>query len=232
MDGSNLAIVIPAHCEANTIGPIVAAARRFGTVLVIDDCSTDETGLVAEAAGATVVRNDPKRGYDGTLNRGFEEARRRGFECVVTMDADGEHDPAALAAFRRLLLEDQVTLVLGIRARKQRLAEVIMGLYIKRRFGVSDILCGMKGYRLSLLAANGQFDHTDSIGTELTINSIRRGVKFAQIPVGGSPREDGPRFDNVLRANWRILSALLRVLHQDVRRLGTPPGNEAPPMRS
>lgn len=207
-----LAIVIPAYREAASIGPVVAAACAHGTVIVVDDCSPDDTGPIAAAAGAHVIRNDPNRGYDGTLSHGFEEAARLGFGHVVTMDADGEHAPHLLAEFRRLLIDEGVPLVLGVRPRKQRLSEVIMGWYVRARWGVKDILCGMKGYDLALWRANGGFDHTDSVGTELALNSIRRGARFRQVPVSGTPRADAPRFDRRLRANLRIFGALWRAM--------------------
>ncbi|WP_293487647.1 hypothetical protein [Parvibaculum sp.] len=80
-----------------------------------------------------------------------------------------------------------------------------------------DILCGMKGYDLQLVAENGGFDHTDSIGTELAINSLRRGTTFRQLPVRGTRRQDAPRFDRRLRANMRIFAALGQIVRADIR---------------
>ena len=216
MDRCQLAVLIPAYREGRTIGGIVAAALPYSQVIVVDDCSPDDTSCRAKEAGAIVVRNETNLGYDGTLNRAFETAVSAGFDCVVTMDADGEHDPALLGEFSRLLLDEGIPLVLGVRPRKQRFAEVVMGLYVRLRFGVSDILCGMKGYHLSLMLENNGFDHTNSIGTELAINSIRRGSTYRQIGVYGKPREGQPRFGRRLSANWRILAALWRVLRQDI----------------
>ena len=216
MGGSRLAIVIPAHREAESIGAVVEEARRYGTVLVVDDCSPDETAAKAEAAGAEVVRNESNLGYEGTLSRGFAEAAARGFTHVVSIDADGEHDPALLEDFRRLLLHDGIPLVLGVRPRKQRLAEWVMGWYVRARFGARDILCGMKGYDLRLWRENGGFDNSASIGTELAVNSMRRGVPFREIRVHGVRRRDQPRFDRKIRANLRIFSALMCVMRRDL----------------
>lgn len=217
MGGSRVAVVIPAHCEAATIGPLVADAHRHADVIVVDDCSPDETGHLAEQAGATVVRSDRPVGYDGALARGFAEAQARGYTHVITMDADGEHDPALIRRYRELLLEGDVPLVLGVRARKQRIAETAMGIYVQLRFGVHDILCGMKGYSLDLYRANRGFAHHDSVGTELAINAIRRGARFVEVPVTGVRRADLPRFDRKLRANLRILAALKRVVLDDLK---------------
>jgi glycosyltransferase involved in cell wall biosynthesis len=213
-----LAVVIPAYREEATIGPVVTAAMHYGDVLVIDDCSPDATGERAAAAGATVVRNDANRGYDGTLTRGLQEADARHFTHVVTMDADGEHDPRTLALFRTKLLDEDYPLVLGYRPHKQRFAEIMMGWYLRARFGVRDILCGMKGYRLSDCRGAGGFDFHDSVGTGLAIHVLRRKIRFAQVPVSGTPRVDAPRFDRLLRANMRIFAAFLRFVRQDLGR--------------
>lgn len=219
MDRPRIAILIPAFREAATIGKVVRAAREHAEVIVVDDASPDETGSEAAKAGAIVVRNETNRGYDGTLNRAFEEALAQGFGFAITMDADGEHDPALIASFKSLLMDEGVPLVLGVRPRKQRFAEIVMGFYVRLRFGVNDILCGMKGYDLKLAVANGGFDHTNSIGTELAINSLRRGVAFRQIPVSGTRRQDAPRFDRRWRANMRIFAALGEIMRADIRQL-------------
>jgi glycosyltransferase involved in cell wall biosynthesis len=218
--GPRLTVVIPAHREGASIGAVVAKARRFGEVIVVDDCSPDDTSERASAAGALVVRSDAQLGYEGALRRGFAEADERGFTHVVTMDADGEHDPACVARFRQLLLEDGVPLVLGIRARKQRVAETILASYVRARFGPRDILCGMKGYDLALYRANRGFSRSDSIGTELAVHSLRAGVRFEEVPVTGERRSDAPRFDRSLRANLRMLRALTTIMFDDVARRG------------
>lgn len=216
MERSRTAILIPAFREGETIEAVVAAAIGHAPVIVVDDCSPDDTGARAAAAGAIVVRNAANCGYDGSLNRAFEKALEMNFEFAITMDADGEHNPALIAEFRRLLEDERVPLVLGVRPRKQRFAETIMGLYVKARFGVGDILCGMKGYELRLAVENGGFDHSESIGTELAVNAIRRGAAFRQVNVNGTRRQDAPRFDRRWRANWRILRALGHLLRRDI----------------
>jgi glycosyltransferase involved in cell wall biosynthesis len=215
VDRPRVVAVIPAYNEAQTIGEVVAAARTYVDVLVVDDNSRDGTGALAEAAGATVVRNPQNLGYEGTLNRGFEAALERGFDHIITIDADGEHNPALLALFVRALVEQHIPIVLGRRPDKTRFAEVIMGLYVWARFGPHDISCGMKGYRADLVRLNGGFDTSKAIGTELALNSIRRGYKFLEIPVDGTRRHDAPRFDGRWRANVRILKVLWRMVRRD-----------------
>lgn len=215
MDRPRVVAVIPAYNEAKTIGDVVTAARAYLDVLVVDDNSRDGTGALAAAAGAVVVRNSPNRGYEGTLNRGFEAALERGFDYIITIDADGEHNPALLAQFVQALTVQRIPIVLGRRPRKTRFAEVLMGLYVQARFGPHDISCGMKGYRADLVSLNGGFDTSKAIGTELALNSIRRGYGFVEISVDGTLREDAPRLDGRWRANVRILKVLWRMIRQD-----------------
>jgi len=91
--------MIPAHDEAPRIGPVVSSAARFVPVLVIDDGSGDETAAVAERAGARVIRQTPNQGKGAALRTGFRVALAEGAEAVVTLDADGQHDPAELPGF-------------------------------------------------------------------------------------------------------------------------------------
>lgn len=212
MGRSELCVLIPAFREAATIGPVIAEAVKHGTVIVGDDCSPDETAEIARANGAVVLRNESNAGYDATLNRLFDEALARGFHAAVTMDADGEHDPRLVARFRTLLIDEDIPLVLGIRPRKQRMAESIAALLTKHLFGIDDIFCGMKGYHLRLAAENGGFDKSDSVGTELALNSIRRGTPFRQLAVHGRQRRDAPRFGRRIKANLRLLGAIFRGL--------------------
>ena len=87
------AIVIPAFNEADSIAAVVKAVRAYGTPIVVDDGSTDDTGPLATAAGAVVVRQDSNQGYDAALARGFAKADEIGAHIVVTADADG-HVPS------------------------------------------------------------------------------------------------------------------------------------------
>jgi glycosyltransferase involved in cell wall biosynthesis len=91
--------LIPAHDEAPRIGPVVVAARQHLAVLVVDDGSGDDTGDRAREAGATVIRQDPNGGKGAALRAGFREALRDGAEAIVTLDADGQHDPAEIPRF-------------------------------------------------------------------------------------------------------------------------------------
>lgn len=91
--------LVPAHDEATRIRPVVEGARRHVAVLVVDDGSSDDTAAVAEAAGAEVIRQSPNQGKGAALRAGFAAALEGGIEAVITLDGDGQHDPAEIPAF-------------------------------------------------------------------------------------------------------------------------------------
>ena len=91
--------LIPGYQEGPRIGPVVAAARRYLPVLVVDDGSTDDTAAQAGAAVATVIRQVPNEGKGAALRAGFRRALDEGWDAVLTLDADGQHDPDEIPRF-------------------------------------------------------------------------------------------------------------------------------------
>jgi len=207
MERHRIGIVIPAFNEAATIVSVVSIACKYGMPIVVDDGSSDNTGKLAMVAGATVVRLDVNCGYDQALNAGFERADELKCVHVVTMDADGQHDPEVLASFIQALNEG-ADIVIGTRNHRQRLAEDIFAWVASVRWGIRDPLCGMKAYRISLYRELGHFDSYYSIGTELAIYAAKSGKNVVQLPVETRDRIDKSRFGRRVSANIRLLRAL------------------------
>ncbi len=91
--------VVPALNEEATVGGVIARVRAEQpsfAVLVIDDGSLDRTAAHAEAAGARVLRHPYNLGIGGAVQSGFLYARQEGFDYLVQVDADGQHDPAEI----------------------------------------------------------------------------------------------------------------------------------------
>jgi glycosyltransferase involved in cell wall biosynthesis len=88
--------IVPAHDEGPRIEAVVRGASQHLPVLVVDDGSSDDTAARAEAAGARVLRQVPNQGKGAALRAGFRLALDEGFDAVVTLDGDGQHDPAEL----------------------------------------------------------------------------------------------------------------------------------------
>lgn len=215
MEGSELVIIIPAYNEEKTISDVIRGAKEFGDVIVVNDNSSDNTVKVAESSGSIVCNHKVNLGYDASLTTGFMKAKELDKKFAITIDADGQHNSKDVSRFFNELKKGKY-LVLGIRPKSARFGESIFRLYFKFRFGVEDILCGMKGYNLHELYFNNQFDNINSIGTEVSLLNLKRNVAFSQKSISIAARLDEPRFGNTFKANVKILMALIRVIWLDM----------------
>ena len=217
MERSSLGIVIPAFNEARTIAKVVSLCNVYGRSIVVDDGSSDATGDKAAAAGAAVVRHGVNRGYDAALESGFQQAAKLGCKYVITIDADGQHDPTLLAKFCSLL-DAGADIVIGNRNKRPRLAELCFALLTQFLYGLKDPLCGLKGYRMSIYEKLGHFNSYNSIGTELALFAVSNGYRLEQVPIVVRNRVDKPRFGHSLSANCKILLAMAAFIGKLIRK--------------
>ncbi len=112
-----IGVVIPALNAAATVGRVVAIARRCQPdVLVVDDGSCDETAIRSEQAGASVLRLPANVGKGAALQAGFDWMLARGASAIITLDADGQHDPAEIPRFAAAWKQRAAHIVIGSRA--------------------------------------------------------------------------------------------------------------------
>ncbi len=115
MNGEIL-VILPAYNEELSIGNMVLRARQHADhIIVVDDGSTDHTSEVAKLAGAEIIRHTFNKGKGAALKTGFEEASRIGAKVIVTMDADGQHDPEEISKLIGPIIAGQADVVNGSR---------------------------------------------------------------------------------------------------------------------
>lgn len=217
-----VSLVIPALNEATTIGTVLDRRPHDWAAIVVDDGSSDDTGTIATAHGAVVLRHPAPRGYDAALGTGLDHARGAGFDLALSLDADGQltMDSArrAVDALRRA----DADLALGRRDRFARWSEHVFSAYTRRRYGVRDILCGLKVYRLAAFGFLRSFDMADSIGTAVALAGLQHGLRWIESDVEVLPRADASRFGSGLKANLRIAGAAIRAMRRERAQPGGP----------
>ena len=206
-----VALVVPAFNEEDTICKVVANAKPYGDVIVVNDGSSDQTSMRATLAGAYVLEHPKNLGYESAINTGFVCAVDRGYDYVITLDADGQHNPSLVRHFVREL-DSGADLVVGRRTHLQRWSEMVFSLTARALWGIGDPLCGMKGYRISVVREPRVFDTTKLVGTELMVRMIRQKVSVTEVPIVTISRGGASRFGEGLTINLRILKALLKVV--------------------
>ena len=209
--------VIPAHDEAAAIEDVVRrAARHVDRVLVVDDGSRDDTGARAAAGGATVLRLDPNRGKGAALVHGLEAAVALGAALVVTLDADGEHDPDEIPAFVAAL--DAHDVALGYRhvyRSGARRALNALALFWFRVLdpSIRDTICGFRAFRATALpvvhnsAGGFVYEH------EVILRAVAAGLRLTSVPITTTPSETSHvTAREMLRANNHFDRWVLREL--------------------
>src|SRR5690554_3421721 len=107
--------LIPAHNEEGRIQPVIQGALLHLPVLVVDDGSQDNTAGAARSTGAEVLRQAPNQGKGAALRLGFRHLLESGCEAVITLDADGQHDPAEIPKFLAAYQAGKPDLIIGVR---------------------------------------------------------------------------------------------------------------------
>lgn len=205
MERYKLAIIIPAFNESSTIGKIVKQVNKFGSVIVVDDASTDDTFIRAKKAGATVIKNKENMKYDLSLGIGIKKAIKMKKKFAVTFDADGQHNPRDIPEIVDHFSKDY-DLILGIRKIIPRFSEKISVAILNMVWNIRDPYCGLKAYRLAKLK-KGQLVSYNSTGTEIALNLITKGYKYKQISITTKKRKDDSRFGNIFSSNYKILKS-------------------------
>jgi len=206
--------LIPAYQEAPRIGAVVARALRHLPVVVIDDGSTDDTGSAAEAAGATVLRQDPNAGKGAALRAGFRHALAIGAAASVTLDADGQHDPDEIPRFLDAFARRRAELIIGRRDPKampavRHVSNVLGGAVLAVALG-RTVPDNQSGYRLigrTLMRA--MLDSQES-GFEFEVEMIARCIALG-LPIDAVPIETIYAGEPSHIRPWRHFTEFLRV---------------------
>jgi hypothetical protein len=188
-------LLIPAYDEHATIGAVVAGARRHGHVLVVDDGSDDDTGAAAREAGAEVLRHARRLGKAQALRTGIVAARARGASHVVTLDADGQHDPADVPSLLGAVAPR--TIVVGGRLgdaaaiAPERLDAIrVAGFFACWASGlrVHDTQSGFRVYPLAVFETVPTHRGGFVFETEILLAAAVRGWVVREVPVRSLPR--------------------------------------------
>jgi len=190
-------VCIPAYNEAASLAAVLtevpaSVAGQPVHVLVIDDGSRDGTADVARAAGAHVVSHPVNSGQGAALQTGYLVAERVGADVVVTMDADGQHDPAQLALLVTPILEDRADFVVGSRRLGEYEADSAArnaGITVFTRLlntlggtSISDLANGYRAIRASMLPVLA-FTEEQFHNPELLLGAARAGFRVTEVPV-------------------------------------------------
>lgn len=200
-----VAIVIPAYNEAGNIQHVLRALPERVCdlplhAIVVDDGSTDRTTEAAREAGAAAVRLPMNRGQGAALRTGYRLALATGAEIVVTMDADGQHQPSELSRLVGPIAEGEVDVVGGSRvlgsadpnhaARELGIKLFAQLLSVLTWSRVTDPACGYRAVRTEALRGL-EFRQDQFHNSEFIVEASKRKLRSKEVPVTITQRLSG-----------------------------------------
>ncbi|MEO7571634.1 MAG: glycosyltransferase family 2 protein [Acidimicrobiales bacterium] len=224
-------VVIPALNEEATVGSVVTAVlTHLGSdVLVVDDGSSDRTATVARKHGAQVIQHPFNLGVGAALRSGFRFAAERGYQAVVQVDADGQHDPAEALRLLARLGDDELDLVIGSRfdagyrvGRGRRAVMRLLSREVSRRLGVrvSDTTSGFRAFGPRAIdrfaRAYPSAYLSDTVEALLLAGDWH--LRVAEEPVVMHPRAGGRASSGPARSVLHLIRLVLVIALHSVRR--------------
>ena len=187
---------IPVYNEERHVVAVLDEVRRYSPdILVVNDGSTDRTGeLLARQEGARVITHPSNRGYGSALISAFTHALQQGVDVLVTMDCDGQHEPARIPVLLEALhdadivsgsryLRDFRQDTLAPQDRRRINAEVTA--FLNARFGLhlTDAFCGFKAYRREALERLHITETGWGMPLQLWVQAARAGLRMKEVGV-------------------------------------------------
>ncbi len=217
--------VIPAYNEETAVAEVVRGVLAQGLdAMVVDDCSSDATSARAREAGAEVVRHEVNRGKGEALRTGFARAVELGYDAVVTLDADGQHDPKEIP--RLLEAAGRADIVVGSRMAevstmpRVRLWTNLFTSWVVSRLAGARIADSQSGYRLLKRSVLGRVKYSSSrfdAESEILVKACRMGFRVIEVPIStiyGDEKSKIHPFVDTVR-----FFRMVRRLSKEVRRM-------------
>ncbi|TVQ31858.1 MAG: glycosyltransferase family 2 protein [Phycisphaeraceae bacterium] len=225
-------VAIPVYNEQKYVNRVLCRVREFAdNVLVIDDGSTDDTPCLLGKHRVEVIRHAENRGYGRSLQDAFRWAMVDGYDWVITMDCDEQHEPAAIPRFIEAARADAHDVISGSRYLDQeqsgdrppedrRAINKQITEEINRRLGfeLTDSFCGFKAYRVDALRRLSLDEDGYAFPLQFWVQAAAHRLRVSEIPVRLIYNDPNRSFGGPLDVPESRLNHYRRALHCELRR--------------
>lgn len=196
-DKPRILVGIPVYNEQRYVAPVLAEVHRYADeILVIDDGSTDQTPMLLAEQKVEVIRHAQNRGYGRSMQDMLRWADFDGFDWLITMDCDEQHEPASIPHFIEAIQAGDADVISGSRyivdmplddapPGDRRAINATITEELNRRLGLSltDAFCGFKAYRVA--ACRGLSLDIDGYDfpMQFWVQAVANGLRIREIPV-------------------------------------------------
>lgn len=198
-----ISVILPAYNEEIPIGSMVHLTRLYADkVIVVDDGSSDRTAEVAKRAGAEVIVHEVNKGKGRALKTGFEIALVLGADIIVTMDSDGQHNPAEIPKLITPIIQGEAEMVNGSRYLNgpekntpayRRIGQTILDKFTNIHSGLK-ITDSQSGFRAFAASTTEKFRFNAqgmAIESEMLADAGNAGLRIKEVGIGVRYDVDG-----------------------------------------
>jgi glycosyltransferase involved in cell wall biosynthesis len=194
-------IAIPVYNEAATVEQVLRTVRTYHPdLLIIDDGSTDDTPAILDRLrpelGFDLIRHEANAGYGRAMREAFARAHRDGYDWVITMDCDEQHEPASIPDFLDAAANEDLDIVSGSRymdpryaadrpPEERRAINATLTKEINERLNLrlTDAFCGFKAHRVSAMRRLHLTDDGYAFPMQLWAEASAKGLRVGEVPV-------------------------------------------------
>ena len=186
---------IPAFNEEKNIGSIIVQLLKIvDSVIVCNDGSSDNTGIIAKKMGAIVVNHERNLGYGAGIKSLFLKARELGVDVLVTLDADGQHNPEDVRNVLEPIKKHETDIVIGSRFLDQSQQQIPSyrkaGIKIITKLAnttldktITDSQSGFRAYNSNVLSEIIPLEHGMGVSNEILIKANKKGFTISEVPI-------------------------------------------------
>jgi len=216
-----IAIVIPAYNEEKVIGDTIdKIAFDKRDIVVVDDGSSDGTSTIAKERGAVVLRHDTNLGKGRAHRTAFQYALKSGYDWIITMDADGQHNPDEIPLFIDALKRDKGDIIIGerrvslasmpfVRFTVNLLTSFIVSILCGKR--IKDSQSGFRAIKRDVLLNVPLSTNNFQTESEIIVKAVRMGYKAASVPISAIYRNE-KSYINPIIDTLRFISLAVKSL--------------------
>ena len=232
-----IAAGIPAFNEEKNIGSMIVELLKFvDIVIVCDDGSNDNTGMIAKKMGAIVVNHERNLGYGAGIKSLFLKARELGVDVLVTLDADGQHRPEDVLTVLEPIKKHETDIVIGSRFLDQNQQQIPSyrkaGIKIITKLAnttldktITDSQSGFRAYNSNVLSEIIPLEHGMGVSNEILIKANKKGFTISEVPIVVSYQGDTSTHNPVSHGASVIFSTLKVISIENPLKLYGIPGS-------
>lgn len=221
-------VAIPAYNEEKNISGVVKAVKFHHPeidVVVINDGSRDRTGLEAQRAGAFVINLPQNLGIGGAVQTGYIYAKTKGYDAVIQIDGDGQHDPKDLSRLIDSIAKDEADMVIGSRfvkktdyeSSKMRKLGInffskLVSIACRRNF--YDTTSGYRAVNKKGIELFSEYYPKDYPEVETIVYASKMGIRIKEISVDMNKRQGGKSSITPLKSIYYMIKVTCAILLQ------------------